>query len=164
MAEKAKKLCALNNLGHRLKVTLVGPPPLPKQIEENWSGRFGLIVINLSPYQTVKRLKKISSHFESIRGRLIISGLHRGGQITFVLKAATRNGLALIESAAEDEDWATLTLATRRFQDVPVQKWQPGDWVTHLTQDEMEILDEVDRADSAPNEPSPNDEPQNAQT
>jgi hypothetical protein len=150
MADQAQKLGQLNNLADKLKITLAGPPPLPKAIEQNWLGRFELIVINLSPYLTVKYLKKINSFFESTRGRLIISGLRRGGQISFVLKAATRYGLALIESAAEDDEWATLTLAKGRFLEVPVQKWKPGDWVTQLSQDELDILDEIDRFEAAP--------------
>jgi hypothetical protein len=145
-ARLAENMALLNQFDKSLSVKLTGPPPFPRQLVSEWVGHFDLIVVNYSPYLATKFLKSLGSWLASPRSRLFISGLHLGPQISLIIKATSRCGLSLLDSATQDQ-WTILKLTNQRTAEFPVWEWNPGDWVANLSEDEKEVLEEADKLD-----------------
>jgi hypothetical protein len=146
LADEADNIARLNNLKAKLKMTVAELPPFTKDLLNRWRESFDLVVINLSPYLAVKILKNAESFLFSDRGRLIISGTRHGGQLSRLIKAASRRGLNVIDSSSRDI-WTVLTLAKQKQTRFPIWEWRPGDWLVVLSDDEKEALAEADKAD-----------------
>ncbi|MDR3135055.1 MAG: hypothetical protein LBU69_03045 [Deltaproteobacteria bacterium] len=142
-ARETESLALQNGLGQYLTVTVGGPPPFPKQLAAGWLEKHDLVVSTLSPYAVTKFIKSASSWLAPGHSRLIISGPRVGAQVSLLIKAASRCGLALLDSRDRD-CWSVLTLAPRRKAELPAWEWRPGDWVANLSHDELETLAELD--------------------
>jgi hypothetical protein len=142
----AMRTAGKNGFGGRLTVLQAGLPPWPQKTTLPWVGYFDLIVINYSPYLTIKFMRAASSWLAAPNSRLVVSGLHVGQQTSLVIKAASRVGMSLLETSTS-EQWTVMSLLRRRVSEFPVWEWSPGDLLSNLSEDEQEALAEADRLD-----------------
>lgn len=106
-AETAVELAGLNRLESRPEI-FTGPFKTLARQRPDWSGRFGLIALHLSPYLAARRLKTLAGWLRP-EGVLIVSGFAPGPQTAHLLRAAARAGLILAGSVSEG-DWAAMKL------------------------------------------------------
>ncbi|UQZ89515.1 hypothetical protein C4J81_09990 [Deltaproteobacteria bacterium Smac51] len=103
----ANEAAALNGKSTALTTVFDSFKNLAKK-QEDWQGRFGLIVVHLSPYLVARRFKTLVSWLAE-EGVLAVSGFAPGPQTALLLRSAAKAGLFLSGSITEG-DWAAMKL------------------------------------------------------
>jgi hypothetical protein len=148
LAALAKDMAGLNGQGPGPEILPLGPPPWPKSAIKAYSERYGLIVANHSALLAIRAIKALASWLEPGNGRIIISGVLCGAQSSHLVKAASKAGLALVETSMEGR-WAVMTMAPRRLGKASVWEWRPGDWLAELDEDDREAIARVEALDKS---------------
>ena len=106
-AEQARRLAELNGQAALFTVETSPFKTLARQ-NPGWAGRFGLILVHLSPYLAARRLKTLTPWLAP-GGVILAAGFAPGLQTAHLLRAAGRGGLELDISDIRG-DWAAVSL------------------------------------------------------
>ncbi|MDR1656564.1 MAG: hypothetical protein LBT47_03260 [Deltaproteobacteria bacterium] len=146
LSDLTRSAASLNGFDDSLETVVSPAHPWPKALTKSWQSAFNLITICYSPYLVNRVIREAASWLAPGQSRMIVTGIYGGSQIALMVKAASRAGLSVLETSMEG-NWSVMTLSLRRPSELPTWEWNPGDWLTELSEDESDALALAERLD-----------------